>query len=82
MKTILAWVTEATNTVKGWFANPKVRLASRALIAAGGAFYLGVSGNLTVDEATVQAAITAAAWAALETITPLNGVVGFFQQTK
>jgi len=73
-------VAKIVNLALRLFRDARVRLGARALIAAGGAFYLGVKGNQSVDAVTVQAALTAALWAGIEVITPLNSLLGLFKQ--
>lgn len=65
--------------MKKWFANPRVRLAVRAVAVGAIVAYLKIKGH-HVDRGLAEAAATAGVWAALEAFTPLNGLVGFLKQ--
>jgi len=81
MKPIANYAATITNALKRVFRNPKVRLGAKAVIAGAAAYYANVKGAEVIDSATAQAALTAALWAALETLTPLNAAVGLFRQS-
>ena len=68
-------------TVKKWFADPKVRLAARAILAGVAVAFTHLKGgNLT--HGAIEGALVAGAWTAIELFTPLNGVIGVFKQIE
>lgn len=58
--------------LKRIFGDPRLRLLYRALLAGGAILWVA-------DEPLSKAALTAAAWAALEAFTPLNSMVGYLK---
>ena len=60
---------------------PVLRLGARALLAGLAVFVTTLQqANGHITRAVLFAALTAGAWAALEYLTPLNGVVGVGKQ--
>lgn len=66
-------------TIKHWFADPKVRLAARALLAGLLVAYSHLKGG-HITHGVLVAALVAGGWAAVELFTPANGVLGLFRQ--
>jgi len=65
------------------FANPKVRLAGRAVLAGLAVFAAKESSaHFDLSTSVLEAAGTAGVWAAIEAFTPLNALVGVFRQAK
>lgn len=60
-------------------SSPKVRLIVRAVLAGVAALVASLQANPSYDKAALVAAVTAGAWAAIEVLTPVNGLVGHFK---
>lgn len=63
------------------FKNPKARLAARAVLAGVAVAYTHLKGG-NIDRGAIEAALVAGAWAGIELVTPLNGVLGVFKQAE
>lgn len=67
--------------IRKLFKNPKARLAARAVLAGVAVAYTHLKGG-NIDRGAIEAALVAGAWAGIELVTPLNGVLGVFKQAE
>ena len=65
--------------LRNLLANPKARLAGRAIVA-GVASFVALYRTSNGDSAALKAAAVAGVLAAVEVFTPLNALVGIFKQ--
>ena len=65
--------------LKKLFANAKVRLVGRAVVA-GLAVALTQASDSDYSSAALKGALTAGVFAAIEVLTPLNSLIGVFKQ--
>lgn len=81
MNTIAKIINAPIKLAKKILADPKGRLAGRALVV--GAVVLGkcLWNADAVDATVLQAALAAAGMAAIEVFTPLNALVGYLKPT-
>lgn len=68
-----------TARLRNLFKNPKLRLGARA-VAAGAVYAFSHLHGHTVDHTLLVTVLVGAGWAALEVVTPLNGILGIFKQ--
>lgn len=62
-----------------FFADPRVRLVVRAILAGVGIFVSRLQAADALDVAVIEGAAVAAGWAIIEAITPLNALIGFWR---
>lgn len=67
--------------IKALFRNAKVRLAARAIVAAGIYAFTHLHGK-HVDRTVLYTVAVGAGWVALEYVTPINNILGLFKQAE